>query len=116
VAYKHCLLEDSVMSQDDGGSSRLPSGGLIALAIVAAAAIIAYGSGDEVPRYQLVSTADAVVQMDTDSGELIACNLQRCVQIRPPDRARTANAVRNMLPGAKAIEGNASAPQNSGAR
>jgi hypothetical protein len=27
--------------------------------------------------------------MDTDSGELIACNAQRCSRVQPPDRART---------------------------
>ena len=27
--------------------------------------------------------------MDTDSGEMIACNAQRCNRVRPPDRAKT---------------------------
>jgi hypothetical protein len=27
--------------------------------------------------------------MDTDSGELIACNAQRCSRVQPPARAKT---------------------------
>jgi len=62
---------------------------IIAAAIVAAAFILSWGvSGDE-PRYQLASSGDGVVRMDTDSGEMIACNAQRCSRVQPPDRAKT---------------------------
>ena len=36
-----------------------------------------------------VASGDTVVRMDTDSGELIACNRQRCARVEPPDRAKT---------------------------
>jgi hypothetical protein len=62
---------------------------IIAAAIVGAAFILSWGmSGDE-PRYQLASSGDGVVRMDTDSGEMIACNAQRCRRVQPPDRARS---------------------------
>ena len=41
------------------------------------------------PRYQIAGAGDTVVRMDTDSGELIACNQQRCARVEPPDRAKT---------------------------
>ena len=51
--------------------------------------ILSWGMSRSEPRYQLASAGDAVVRMDTDSGELIACNAQRCSRVQPPDRART---------------------------
>ena len=87
------------MSENVGPPPRVSSSALIALAIVAGAAIIAWGSGDNAPRYQLVASGDAVVRMDTDSGAMIACNLQRCAAIQPPDRALTAKALRGMATG-----------------
>ncbi len=62
---------------------------IIAAAIVGAAFILSWGMGRSEPRYQLAASEGAVVRMDTDSGELIACNAQRCSRVRPPDRART---------------------------
>jgi hypothetical protein len=62
---------------------------IIAAAIVAAAMIISWGMSGSSPRYQLASSGDAVVRMDTDSGELIACTASGCAQVEPPDRART---------------------------
>lgn len=67
----------------DRGSS------IIAAAIVGAALILSLGMSKSEPRYQLASSGDAVVRMDTDSGEMIACNVQRCSRVQPPDRART---------------------------
>jgi hypothetical protein len=66
---------------------------LIAAAIVAAAAIISWGSSDRGPRYQLAASGSAVVRMDTDSGAMIACDMQRCVAIEQPDRAKTLGPV-----------------------
>jgi hypothetical protein len=61
----------------------------IAAAIVGAAFILSWGMPKSVPRYQLASSNGAVVRMDNDSGEMIACNAQRCSRIQPPDRAKT---------------------------
>jgi hypothetical protein len=63
--------------------------GIIAAAIVGAALILSWGMSRSEPRYQLASSGEAVIRMDTDSGELIACNTQRCSQVQPPDRAKT---------------------------
>lgn len=72
---------------NEGRGDRGP--GIIAAAIVAAAFILSWGLSGSEPRYQLASAGDAVVRMDTDSGELIACNVQRCARVEPPSRART---------------------------
>ena len=72
---------------DDGHRDRGP--GIIAAAIVGAALILSWGMSGSQPRYQLESAGDAVVRMDTDSGELIACNAQRCSRVQPPARAKT---------------------------
>ncbi|HEU0310119.1 MAG TPA: hypothetical protein VFR36_02700 [Sphingomicrobium sp.] len=74
-------------TSNDGRPDRGP--GIIAAAIVAAALILSWGVSDNEPRYQLASAGDAVVRMDTDSGELIACTAQRCSRIQPPARARS---------------------------
>lgn len=63
--------------------------GIIAAAIVGAALILSWGMSSSESRYQLASAGDAVVRMDTDSGELIACNAQRCSRVQPPARAKT---------------------------
>ena len=63
--------------------------GMIAAAIVGAALILSWGMSGSEPRYQLASSGEAVIRIDTDSGELIACNAQRCSRVQPPDRART---------------------------
>ena len=76
-------MSESNDGRGDRGST------IIAAAILGAAFILSWGlSGDE-PRYQLASSGDGVVRMDTDSGELIACNAQRCVRVQPPARAKT---------------------------
>jgi len=63
--------------------------GIIGAAIVAAALILSWGNSRNEPRYQIASSGDGVVRMDTDSGEMIACNAQRCSRIERPDRAKT---------------------------
>ena len=63
----------------------------IAAAILGAAMILSWGGPDE--RYQLASSGDGVVRMDTDSGEMIACNAQRCSRVQPPARARSFGPV-----------------------
>lgn len=72
---------------DEGRPDRGP--GIIAAAIVGAALILSWGMSRSEPRYQLAPAGDAVVRMDTDSGELIACNAQRCSRVQPPLRAKT---------------------------
>lgn len=62
---------------------------LIAASIVGAALIVSWGMSSSAPRYQLAGAGDTIVRMDTDSGELIACNQQRCARVEPPDRAKT---------------------------
>lgn len=62
---------------------------LIAAAIVGAAFILSWGMSSGESRYQIAAAGDAVVRMDTDSGELISCNRQGCARIEPPDRAKT---------------------------
>ena len=71
---------------DDRGDR---ASGIIAAAIVGAALILSWGMSKSEPRYQLASSQGAVVRMDTDSGEMIACNAQRCTRVQPPDRAKT---------------------------
>lgn len=63
--------------------------GIIAVAIVGAALILSWGLSSDGPRYQLASSGDGVVRMDTDSGEMIACNAQRCTNIEQASRAKT---------------------------
>ena len=63
--------------------------GIIAAAIVGAALILSWGLSSDGQRYQIASSGDGVVRMDTDSGEMIACNAQRCSRIQPPDRTKT---------------------------
>ena len=72
-------------NSDDKHRDRGP--GIIAAAIVGAALILSWGIARSEPRYQLASAGDGVVRMDTDSGELIACNAQRCTRVRPASRA-----------------------------
>lgn len=62
---------------------------IIAAAIIGAAFILSWGVSRDEPRYQLASSGDGVVRMDMDSGEMIACNAQRCSRIEPPSRAKT---------------------------
>ena len=72
---------------------------IIAAALVASALIVSYGMSSAVPRYQLVASGAAVVRMDNDSGEIIACDLRRCAQVQPPDRARTLRPLTNLVGG-----------------
>jgi hypothetical protein len=73
--------------RDEGGFAR--GNGLIAAAIVVAALIVSWGSNNSQPRYQLAASGNAVVRLDTDSGALLACDLQQCRQIEEPLRAKT---------------------------
>ena len=74
------------MSGEDQGNK---GNVIIAAAIVGAALILSWGKSWDEPRYQIASSGDGVVRMDTDSGEMIACNAQRCARVQPPDRAKT---------------------------
>lgn len=78
---------------DDETKPRMRDGSLIAASIVAAALILSWGISSSEPRYQLAASGSAVVRMDTDSGELIACSIQGCNQVQPPDRTKTFGIV-----------------------
>ena len=73
------------MDEDQGNRRNA----ITAAAIVGAALIVSWGMSSSEPRYQLASSGDGVVRMDSDSGEMIACNAQRCSKIEPPSRARS---------------------------
>ena len=78
------------MAEPGSGPDRPERGPtIIAGAIIFGALILSWGMSSSEPRYQLAASGDTVVRMDTDSGELIACNRQRCARVEPPDRAKT---------------------------
>ena len=81
------------MDQPPQPPPRLSGSALIAGAIVAAALILTWGMSGSAPKYQLAGSAGGVVRMDTDSGELIACDKQGCVEVQEPDRTKTAEAL-----------------------
>lgn len=62
---------------------------LIAAAILGGALVLSWGMSGNGYRYQIAASGDTVVRLDTDSGEMIACNRQRCTRVEPPDRAKT---------------------------
>ena len=80
------------MNTPDGDRRDHRGSAFIAAAILGAAMILSWDGPDE-PRYQLASSGDGVVRMDTDSGEMIACNAQRCSRVQPPARARSFGPV-----------------------
>jgi hypothetical protein len=74
----------------DRNNRRFSQGnGVIAAAIVIAALIISWGAPSSQPRFQLAASGNAVVRLDTDSGAMLACDLQQCRQIEAPLRAKT---------------------------
>lgn len=86
------------MTEPDHESRRSDRGSaMIAGAIVLSALILNFGFSSATPRYQLVASSGSVVRMDNDSGEMLACNLQGCRQVQPPDRARTLRSVTNLI-------------------
>jgi hypothetical protein len=88
---------------------------LIAASVIGAALILSWGMSSSAPRYQLAASGDTVVRMDTDSGELIACNQQRCARVEPPDRAKTFGPVTVQYP-SKAEPALPAPEQNQAAR
>ena len=71
----------------------LREGALIAGAIVAASLILSWGMSGSQPHYQLAASGNAIVRMNTDSGEIIACTTGGCSRVEAPDRAKTLGAV-----------------------
>src|SRR5262245_60929626 len=69
-AIAHVRMKGAAMSDEDH-PNKGPA--IIAAAIVGAALILSWGNSQSEPRYQIASSGDGVVRMDTDSGELIAC-------------------------------------------
>ena len=88
---------------------------LIAISVIGAALVLSWGMSSSQPRYQLAASGDTVVRMDTDSGELIACNQQRCARVEPPDRAKTFGPVTIQYP-SKAEPALPAPEQNQAAR
>ena len=96
---------------DTGPSgNRISGSGMIALAIVAGAFILAWGGGDEEPRYQLAASGTAVYRMDTDSGEIIACTERGCARVQQPDRAQTLGPIGIRIPGGSQDAGQKALP------
>ena len=81
------------MDRPGEAEPRVREGGLIAAAIVAAAVIVSWGISNAAPRYELAGAGNVVIRMNTDSGELIACDAQRCARIQPPDRSKNFGPV-----------------------
>src|SRR3982751_4824392 len=82
------------MAARDNG--RIGGNGVIAASIVLAALIVSWAL-PSAPRYQLAASGSAIVRMDNDSGEIIACDLQACRQIREPDRAHAHNMATQII-------------------
>ena len=61
---------------------------IIAVAIVLGALVLGWSLKDDGPRYQLAGSGSSVVRMDSDSGEMIACDKAGCNRVQPPDRAK----------------------------
>jgi hypothetical protein len=81
------------MDQPPEQSRRISGSALVAGAIVAAALILSWGMSGSGSKYQLAGSGSGVVRMDTDSGEMISCDRQGCVEVQEPDRAKTAEAL-----------------------
>src|SRR4051794_38315609 len=62
---------------------------LIAAAIVAASLIVYWGMPGSAPHYQIAASGASVMRLDTDSGEIIACDARQCLRVTEPDRAKT---------------------------
>jgi len=70
---------------------------LLAAAIICGALILSWGSPSSVPHYQLAASGNAIVRLDTDSGALIACDLQACHQIQAAAPKQTLNPITNVF-------------------
>jgi hypothetical protein len=73
------------------------SNALLAAAIIGAALILSWGSLSPAPRYQLAASGNEIVRLDTDSGALIACDLQACHQIQAAAPKQTSNPIANVF-------------------
>lgn len=78
--------------RDDVGSNAL-----LAAAIICGALILSWGSSSPVPHYQLVASGNAIVRLDTDSGALVACDLQACHPIQAAAPKQTLNPITNVF-------------------
>lgn len=73
------------------------SNALLAAAIICGALILTWNSSSSVPRYQLATSGNAIVRLDTDSGALIACDLQACHQIEAAAPGQSLNPLANVF-------------------
>lgn len=86
------------MEPRDPPPDRIRGTGAIALAIVAASIILSFSSWTAAPpRYQIAAANGVIVRLDTDSGALLACELERCRQVQPPARAAVLNPLNNIV-------------------
>ncbi len=79
------------------------SNALLAAAIICGALILSWSSPRTSPQYQLAASGNAIVRLDTDSGALIACDLQTCHQIQGAAPKQTLNPITNVF---NSIRGN----------
>jgi len=73
------------------------SNALLAAAIICSALILSWGSPSSAPRYQVAASGNEIVRLDTDSGSLIACDLQKCHQIQAAAPKQTLNPITNVF-------------------
>lgn len=78
--------------RDNGGSNVL-----VAAAIILGALILSWRSPASDSHFQLAASGNTIVRLDTESGALIACNLQACHQIEAPAPAQTGNPIANVF-------------------
>lgn len=82
------------MEQNNQGGRPERGPTIIAAAIVVSALVLGWSLKDDGPRYQLAGSGTSVVRMNSDSGEMIACDKASCNRIQLPDRARTFGPLR----------------------
>ena len=56
---------------------------LIAGSILGAALILSWGMPRSTPKYQLAASGDMIVRLNSESGNLMVCNQQRCTRVEP---------------------------------
>lgn len=66
---------------DSQGEAMRRAGAMIAAAIVAGSLVLSWGMSREEQRYQAAAVGDSLVRLDTQSGEMLACNQQGCVRV-----------------------------------
>lgn len=73
------------------------SNALLAGAIVCGALILSWRAPTSEPHYQIASSGNAIVRLDTENGAMIECDLHACHPIQVAAPAQTANPVTNVF-------------------